>query len=260
MNLYWVYDLPNSIFAILTILFFITIALSGLIFLRKFISLRVIPQAHNDIVSFFMSGMGAIYGITLGLIAVGAWENFNSVDEVVAKESASLAALYQDISVIKGAQGDTLKEELREYTHFVIEKAWPSQRQGILPVGGTSRLAKFQKTLLSVEPTSKIQEISLQEALGQYNTMLILRRQRLQSVTQGLPAAIWYVIIFGAILNIVITWFFKTDSFRVHILMTAMFAALLGSLVFLVAAMDNPFRGEFSVGSDAFELVLENMK
>ena len=260
MNLYWVYDLPNSLFAILTILFFVTIALTGLILLRKFISLRVIPQAHNDIVSFFMSGMGAIYGITLGLIAVGAWENFNAVDEVVAKESASLAALYQDVSGISGVQGDSLRAQLREYTAYTIEDAWPQQQLGKLPHGGTKRLTAFQKNLLSVEPTTKIQEIMISEALRQFNNMIILRRQRLQSVTQGLPAAIWYVIIFGAILNIVITWFFKTDSFRVHVLMTAMFAALLGSLVFLVAAMDNPFRGEFSVGSDAFELVLENMK
>ena len=113
--------------------------------------------------------------------------------------------------------------------------------------------------MLSHEPTTKIEEIAIQEALSQFNTMLTYRRLRLQSVTDGLPSSIWYVIVFGAMLNIVITWFFKTDSFRVHVLMTAMFAALLGSLVFLVAAMDNPFRGEFSVGPDAFQTIYENI-
>ena len=37
--------------------------------------------------------------------------------------------------------------------------------------------------------------------------------------------------------------------------MTVMFSGLLGLLIFLLAAMDNPFRGEISVGSEAFELV-----
>ena len=34
---------------------------------------------------------------------------------------------------------------------------------------------------------------------------------------------------------------------------------LLGSLIFLIAAMDNPFRGEFSVGPDAFQLIYEGL-
>ena len=259
MNFYWVYDLPNIVFGLMTIAFFIIIAVSGLFLLRGFISTRIIPQSHNDIVSFFMSGMGAIYGITLGLIAVGAWENFNNVSDVVNREAASLMALYQDISVLPSPQKDSMQAQLTEYTKYTIEDAWPQQQQGIMPKGGTSRLKAFQKTMLSHEPKTKIEEIAIQEALSQYNTMLTYRRLRLQSVTDGMPASIWYVIVFGAMLNIVITWFFKTDSFRVHVLMTAMFAALLGSLVFLVAAMDNPFRGEFSVGSDAFQTIYENI-
>jgi len=38
-------------------------------------------------------------------------------------------------------------------------------------------------------------------------------------------------------------------------LLTGILAALLGLLVFLLAAMDLPFRGDYSVGPDSFELV-----
>ena len=44
-----------------------------------------------------------------------------------------------------------------------------------------------------------------------------------------------------------------------HFWMTVMFSGLLGLLMFLVAAMDNPFRGEISVGPEAFELVYEEL-
>ena len=33
----------------------------------------------------------------------------------------------------------------------------------------------------------------------------------------------------------------------------------LGAMIFLIAAMDNPFRGEVSVSSQAFELVYQTM-
>ncbi len=260
MDIYWVYDLPNWQFAFLCIAFFVIFALTGLFFLKKFIQKTIIQQAHNDVVSFFMAGMNAIYGITLGLIAVGAWENFDELDTNVSKEAASVAALYQDTQAMPKEVGDSLRASIKEYVRYNIEDAWPVQRTGVLPHGGTKRLTKVQALLSKFEPKSKNQEITLAEAYRQYNNIIELRRVRLQNVTNGLPAAIWYVILFGGILNIVITWFFITDKFRVHLLMTALFAALLGSLVFLVAAMDNPFRGEFSVTAEAFEIILENMK
>jgi hypothetical protein len=36
-----------------------------------------------------------------------------------------------------------------------------------------------------------------------------------------------------------------------------MFSALLGLLIFLLGAMDNPFRGEISVSAEPFELVYQ---
>ena len=44
-----------------------------------------------------------------------------------------------------------------------------------------------------------------------------------------------------------------------HFWMTIMFSGLLGLLIFLLAAMDNPFRGEISVGPEAFELVYKQL-
>lgn len=260
MTLYWLYDLPIWLFATICILFFVLIAVIGLWSLRPFIFKRVIPQAHNDVVSYFMAGMNAIYGITLGLIAVAAWENYSDLDDAVSKEAASLAALYQDVRVFPNPVGDSLRSALKEYTRYTIEEAWPQQQRGMLPIGGTARLTVFQAILLRHEPETRNQEIMMAEIFRQFNHLIELRRIRLQGFDTGLPASVWYVIFFGAILNVIITWFFVFDKFHVHVLMTALFAGLLGSLFFLVAVMDNPFRGHFGVSSEAFEIIYENMK
>ena len=44
-----------------------------------------------------------------------------------------------------------------------------------------------------------------------------------------------------------------------HFWMTVMFSGLLGLMIFLLAAMDNPFRGQISVGPEAFEMVYEQL-
>ncbi len=259
MNFYWIYDIPNWLFALFCIGFMVAFAVSGLLVFRGLIFKRFMPQAHNDVVSYFMSGMGAIYGITLGLIAVAVWETFNEIEDTVSSEASALMAMYNDVSNFPAPQCDSLKAQLREYTTYTIEQAWPQQRAGNIPRGGTERLRHFYKTLLSREPTTHVERILLEEATAKLNQIFEFRQKRLEKVTDGLPAAVWYVIFFGALLNLVITWFFGTDRFRVHILMVTLYAALLGSLIFLVAAMDNPFRGEFSIGSEAMEAVLDKM-
>jgi hypothetical protein len=54
-------------------------------------------------------------------------------------------------------------------------------------------------------------------------------------------------------------WLFVVERKGLHDLLTAILASLLGLLVFLLAVMDFPFRGEFSVGPDAFELVFQQL-
>jgi hypothetical protein len=51
----------------------------------------------------------------------------------------------------------------------------------------------------------------------------------------------------------------STIAARLPSQMAIMFSGLLGLLIFLLAAIDNPFRGAISVGPEAFELVYEQL-
>jgi hypothetical protein len=44
-------------------------------------------------------------------------------------------------------------------------------------------------------------------------------------------------------------------SLSMHCWTTVLLSALLGLLIFMLGALDNPFRGHISVGADPFELV-----
>ena len=75
----------------------------------------------------------------------------------------------------------------------------------------------------------------------------------------NLPTLLWWVLILGAAINVAISWFFVAADTTHQIALTCLTALLLGSLLFLTAAMNNPFRGEFSVNASAFESVLYEM-
>lgn len=62
----------------------------------------------------------------------------------------------------------------------------------------------------------------------------------------------WYVVIIGAVINIALVWLFDMRLFA-HFLLGGTLAFFLGAMILLIAAMDNPYRGEVSVSPKPFE-------
>jgi uncharacterized integral membrane protein len=78
-------------------------------------------------------------------------------------------------------------------------------------------------------------------------------------VEVGLPAALWEVLIAGALLTIALTWLLPVKNLRSHLLLSVMSSLIVGLLIFITADMDHPFRGGFSVDSHAFEIIQHDL-
>lgn len=259
MNFYWIYDLPNWLFATLTISIFVAFSTIGLWISRRLVLRWFGGHSHNDVVSYYLSTAGVFYGITLGLIAVGTFTTFSEIDRGVSKEAALIAALYRNVSTYPEPARGELRRMVEDYTRFVIDEEWPQQRRGIVPLEGAARVTRLQQTLGAFNPAAEREKIIHAEALNEFGRLMEERRLRLQSVRSGLPVTMYMVVIIGALLNIMVSWLFVVENFRLHVMLNMLMAALLGLLVYLIAVMDNPFRGEFSVGPDAFEFVRDQL-
>jgi Protein of unknown function (DUF4239) len=112
---------------------------------------------------------------------------------------------------------------------------------------------------MSFEPSTERQKIIATEAYRAFNDLTESRRARLNSVTDELPGPLWLVVVAGALLSIATTWFFHTASFKMHFWMTIVFSALIGLLIYLVASLDNPYRGCVSVTPEPIERVYEQI-
>ena len=258
--MYWVYDISSLHFALLTVAVFVGFGAIGLLLTRWLMGrIRRHVIETNDVVGFYFGAIVGFYGITLGLISVGVWQTFSDADNKSTLEAAAIESLYRDISSYPEPPRSAMQTQLKDYVHNVIGVAWPMQRKGIMPKGGTELMTALQKSMFPFEPQTQGQMAIHQEALRQYNRLSELRRLRVLSATSGLPGTIWYVLILGAAASIILTWLFSVESVRRHLFLTGLYSGLIALLIFLIAALDNPYRGEFSVGPDAFELVLDRI-
>jgi hypothetical protein len=148
---------------------------------------------------------------------------------------------------------------MREYARLVIDREWPAHKRGLALEDGDTLLDHLENEVMSFEPASEREKIVQAEVVRSLDTVTEQRRLRLQAVTTGLPAALWSVVLVGALLNVGLSYLFWIENFGLHAALVAILAAFIGLLVFLTAAMDNPFRGEFSISCSAFQTILDNV-
>jgi hypothetical protein len=68
----------------------------------------------------------------------------------------------------------------------------------------------------------------------------------------------WYVMILGAVLNLAICWLFDM-RFITQLVLGGILAAYLGTMMFLIFDMNQPFRGNVSISPEPFELIYARM-
>jgi hypothetical protein len=238
---------------------FVGLSCGGLLLYRRVTHGRLnLPEDMNNDVIFFASAISVFYSLTVGLIAVGVWTNYAEVQNIVAGESASMAALFRDVNNFPEPQRSALTQGLTDYMEFVIDQEWPAQYVGDIIDGGTRMLNVFEKTLYSFEPQTDGQAGVHAEALQEYNEMITLRRERIDGVEGSLPGIMWAIVLIGAALSISVTYLLKIQ-FGVHLVLTAFLAAFIGLVVFTVYGLDRPLSGPLAIGPEDYRLILERL-
>jgi hypothetical protein len=137
-----------------------------------------------------------------------------------------------------------------------VEKDWPAHRKGIVLMGGEHRLEVIRSTLMSNEPATKTQELLQNELLRYLDAMMVAREQRLATVTAAIPRVLWYVVVIGAFLSIAFIWMLHMELMP-QIILGGITAFFLGTMIFLIYAMDHPLQGAVSVPPDSFRSVYD---
>lgn len=251
----WIYDIPTTNLAMLIAGGFVLFSWAGCIFVRPFLRLFVRARSEtNSIVGNVLSCHGVFYGLLLGLLAVAAYQNYTQVEANVAAEAVAMATVYEDFHAYPDPHGTYLRWLLRGYCRYEIDYAWPLQQRGIVPEGGRPRIIAVQERLLAFKPQDRGEEIVHAETLRKFNDYLERRRVRLQSVKTGIPTVMWYVVFVGAVISIALLWLFEM-KFITQLFLGGLVSFFLGSMIFLTAELDSPFRGGLGVQPDAFQAV-----
>lgn len=218
--------------------------------------IRTREAEWNGVVGAVLSCFGVFYGLLLGLLAVAAYQVYETAESRVTGEASLLAGIYGDLRDYPQPVQSELHGLVREYTRVTVEEDWPSMHQGQIPAAGTVRMRQFMQKLHAFQPTNPGQEVLHASVVKQCATLRDLRRHRLYTATVGLPKVLWSVVVLGGILNLVLLWLLDM-RLRNQLLLGSIVSVFLGTVVCVIALMNNPFRGALAIEPEPMRVALE---
>jgi Protein of unknown function (DUF4239) len=256
----WVFDVPLWLAGPGLIVLLVGVSLFGLFAVRS----RVLPRMRvtsedSHFVGPLVHTIMVFYGLVLALIAVHVFETYAESSKVVSSEASAIAMVYRDASTYPEPARSDLQNALREYVEYVIHEAWPLQRAGRVPAGGVEKVNRFQAHLAAFEPATEGQKIIHAETWRAYNRMIEVRRTRLHEVTAGLPGVMWMVVLLGAAISLSASFFFHVEDVKLHVTLVMLLATFIACVIFVVLAMDRPFRGDLGISAEAYELIYDQL-
>jgi hypothetical protein len=200
-----------------------------------------------------------LFGLIAALTAVSVWQRYETVSGVVSDEATAIASLYRDVSGYPPPHREALEETLRGYTQQIIREAFPAHREGKIPTTGVAFMNQLQSQLFAFEPETEGQKILHGETLAAFNRALQARRQRLDAVTTGLPIVVWWALLPGAMGCLILSLFVPVEDTRHHVVLSALLSGFVAMVLFIIIALDRPFRGAMAITPQSYELVYEQL-
>jgi hypothetical protein len=257
----FLFSLPLWALAVILNVWLMGFTLTSLWAVRRWVlpKLRINTNAGLFYGAAVMQSGMVLYGLVAALTAVSVWQRYSDVSDIVSREATAINNLWRDLGGYPQREREAMREILRGYTNQIIEDAWPAQKQGRVPREGIEWMNRLQAQLFAFEPASESHKILHSETVGAYNRLLEARRQRLDAVNTALPQAMWFVLLPGAMGCLLLCLFLPVEDVRFQAILVAGLSGFVAMVLFVIIALDRPFRGAMAIPADSYQLVHDQL-
>ncbi len=111
----------------------------------------------------------------------------------------------------------------------------------------------MRQKLSGFEPTSAGQEILHAQMLSAFQEFTRARQLRLNGVYTEIPNVLWYAVLVGAAINILLIVLLRMRPVRQFVAGHHHGVLFWASILFVIVALDDPLRGEAAIQPDPLE-------
>src|SRR5215210_3998244 len=251
------------VFGILVVIGVCLAAVAGLELVQRLVPAEK-RQQHNEVAGFLYAVVGVVYAVLLALLVIAVWEQYQRAHEAVESEANAVADIAWIAHSFPESERYQLQQLARSYAQEVVDEEWPLMEHGIEGERGTPEgwdlIDDMRTTLQQVEPRTVAEQELYAEGLDQIQRLGDDRRMRLVAAEEGLPGALWAVLVFGGVVAVGFTYLFGLENPWAHRVMVMSLTAVIALVLFTIGVIEYPFSGGARLEPSAFELILERFE
>ncbi|HSB09555.1 MAG TPA: DUF4239 domain-containing protein [Blastocatellia bacterium] len=237
--------LSGILFVVVSVL--LSVVVLGLV--RRFVSLSVLDM-HKDVAGFFLGVLGTIYAVMLAFVIFVVWTQYDDASTGVLREANRIADLRRLAVGFPDPAGTQLYGKVVTYAQSLIDDEWPAmeKRQKSLRTG--ELLDDLWQSYARLDPKSGRESALYSESLKQLSELNNSRRLRLDASRETLPTVLSVLLWGGGIVLVGFTFLFGLKNMVSQALMTGALVATIAFMLFLITALDSPFKGDFRISPE----------
>lgn len=236
----------NIVFlGILIILIPIAFASGGVVAVRKAMAGGV-REGHNEVLGPLFLTTGTIYAVLLGFLVVTTWASYDQAKATCDLEASAISTMYRQTCGMPPQEQVRMRLLLRDYTKAVVPE-WKIQTGsgGVAPQA-RMYLAQMYREYSAMPPEQAASPIN-SHFLDLLDEMATARNTRTLMANEQLPGILWLGLFLGAAIVVGLTFPLYMESFWPHVLMSAIMAGMIGTLLFVTLLLNQPFRGPLAL-------------
>jgi hypothetical protein len=197
--------------------------------------------------------VGLLFGLLLALVIASIVTKQDEAESAAAAESTAAAQLARATRTFPIAVQIRFEQAIGQYVHAVVDEEWPAMRTGGRSAGAAAALEAIYGTLQSYRPAGEPDISVYRQALVQLDQITASRRDRLDLSSQSLPVLLRFLLVFGAISFIVLSYPAGVEDRRKKMAITGAITAFICFAYLLTIVLDHPFSGGIAVADSAFK-------
>jgi uncharacterized membrane protein len=253
--LYW--PVPISFFFVSAIT--TAFALTGLHLVRKRYPTEVLKDNH-EVAAIIFNAFGLFYGVMVAFVVFVNWSGYSDATKNLQMEASEVDDIFHSANAFPDPSSKTIKQGLRDYVTAVKDDELKRMANGEVTLHSSGALPRLMAIFYQMNEKSIPNRTIYAETLKRLNDLAEYRRLRIFANNDTVPAAIWLVLLMGAVFTVSYTFFFGMKNIKCQYLIVTTLTVTITSILFLIWVLDHPFTGASKISAEPLQDVLEIMQ
>lgn len=218
-----------------------------------------VRRRHHEVGNPVYLQIGVVFAVLLAFVFNEVWGEYNLAAQAINGECGALHGAAMLAHDLPDGEGRSVEQAIVNYSKVVIATEWGAlarRERSLEATRAFQAIVEAANHLNLVRPADATIHGQILALLAQAHAN---RETRLFQAGKGLPAVVWVVLSFYALVLVLFVLFAGIESRLAHILFTSVFAISVVLVLLVVRMLDYPFEGALALGYGDFANTIDRV-